>query len=113
MVDVTDRIGLKAWIQDLTYKEIHAATFGVMHGLGIVAGYLLGMLGVSIGLVTTAFCLLGWTRTSRTKDVPYVSTILATIPAAIRGQIRDEQHYYGGALILTVVFSVVIVTFAL
>lgn len=104
-------IGLVAWAKDLTYKEVHAMAYGTIHGVGIVAAYAVGLPEVSVGLVVAAFALLGWVNSERTKDVPLVSTILGAIPATIKGQIRDEQHYYGTLLLGSAVVAAVVYAF--
>lgn len=94
-----------AVIRDLTIAEAHAAIYGVMHGVGIVTAYAIGLPGLSAGLVAFAFFLLGYLRGDEARNVPFVSTIADVTPKKIKGQIRAESHYYGFMLVATAAAS--------
>lgn len=104
----SDRASIGSWLRDLTYAEVHAATLGAMFGAGAVAAHAIGMPGLALGLLVSAFVLLGWTRTSRTEDVPFVSSVVSSVPASLRGQIRSEPHYFGGAFLAVAVLAMTV-----
>lgn len=110
----SDVLELGAWIRDLTYKEIHAAAFGAIHATGIVAALILSVNGVpwafetGIALVAVVFVLLGWLPKGDAANLPLVSHILERMPTWLKGQIRAEPHYYGGAGIAMLVLELAI-----
>lgn len=102
----TDLATLTNWWRDLTFKEVHAMTYGVTHGVGVVVAHYLGYQPVALALVIVAFILNGWLGTEKTEGAPIVRSIYETLPDAIVGQIRDELHYYDGALLAGVAISI-------
>lgn len=106
-------VGLVAWLRDLTYAEVHAATVGAMHATAVVVLAILALQGIpyageaAIALTFAAFALLGYVPKADATNVPGVARILEAIPPSIKGQIRDEAHYYGGFALGTIVVELV------
>lgn len=98
----SDSVSIRGFVGDLTYAEVHAATFGTMHGAATITLYAMGDLMLAGAFFAAALVLLGYVRTEKTTDTPGVSRIVAAVPDAITGQIRDEPHYYGGMYVLSV-----------
>lgn len=99
----------------LSVPEAHAIGFGAIHATGIAVAIVLGFQGVPYGfeaaitLVATVFVLLGWLPKGDAANLPGVQHVLARIPPTIKGQIRNEQHYYGATGIA--VFTVELISY--
>lgn len=108
-----DPVGLRSWVNDLTYKEGHAATIGSIHSSAIMAAVVLFQQGIpymdvlAAALVVAALYLLGLIPKAEATGVPGVAHILDRLPASLKGQIRDEPHYYGGFGLGTLVVEVI------
>lgn len=95
------------WVNDLSFAEAHAMTYGFVHGVTIVAAYFFGQTEVSLTLVLAAFALNGWLKTDKTKETPGVQRVINRLPNGIVGQIRGELHYYDGALLIGILVGAV------
>lgn len=95
-----DAATITNWLTDLTFAEAHAMIYGGVHGGAAVGAYVLGFNDLALGLVGVFIAFNGWWGTERTRDLPLVGTIMRSIPKQIRGQIRDELHYYDGLFVL-------------
>lgn len=87
-------------VQDLTIAEVHAFGYGFLFSLAAFVAYTIGFPTLSLGFGGASLVLLGWTSTSKTQDLPLVSSIITSLPSTIKGQIREERHYYGTGLVL-------------
>lgn len=104
-----DPATLSGWVNDLTFAEAHAMIYGGVHGLATVFAYTLGtalaiglLRDLSVAFIVAFVVLNGWAKTERTKQFPFVSQILGAFPPHIKGQIRQELHYYDGVYVLAV-----------
>lgn len=116
----SDVLNLGVWLGDLTYAEIHAMAFGTIHATLINVALLLTVYGVpwaetiALGLVALVFYFTGIISKRKAIEYPVVGRALNYIPKTLRGQIRDENHYYGGAgIAVFVVEAAVLVAFLL
>lgn len=109
----SDRFDPRAWIADLTYKEIHATAAAVIHAAVILAAHRLGYPSVTIGAVVFAGWLLGFVKSEATRDLPVVQQALDVTPDWLIAQIRSEPHYYGVPLVVAVVVGYALLTVAL
>lgn len=93
-----DEVGIRAWLADLTYAEVHAFTYGF--GLPVVALLALFVAPdlASLPLVASVALLLY----GITGDEAFLSEFGLAIEQAILEQIRHETHYYLGGLVLGV-----------
>lgn len=95
-VEADDTFGVREWINDLSYAEIHSAAIGAGLTFGAAIGESPTVLAFSLAI---AACALGIRCTNRGKDGDCDHDD-GRLSGKLRGQIHRETPYYLGGMVV-------------
>lgn len=96
-VDADDTFGVREWITDLSYAEIHAAAIGGALTFGAAIGESTTVLAFSLAI---AACALGVRCTNRGEDGQCEHDENGPLNEKLRSQIHRETPYYLGGMVV-------------